>query len=64
MVIYRIYFEDGRKIDIKTKMTIAEFLVTLNDERAFFAVENSFGGTEIVHKDKIVNIEEIDCYAI
>ena len=43
MNVYRIYFETGKSIDMHTKMSIAEFLVTLNDERAFFAVENSFG---------------------
>lgn len=53
---YTLHFSNGETADFRTRMSLTELIIVLNDNRKFIAVEGDNGETIILHKGKVVFI--------
>lgn len=53
MNTFIIHFDNGETVECRIRLSLSDLIGVLNDQRNFVAVEDKFGNTQVISKQKI-----------
>ena len=53
MNTFIVHFDNGETVECRSRLSLSDLLGALNDQRNFVAVEDKFGNTQVISKQKI-----------